>query len=113
MSPVTHEGRTMSIFTNRENHKGGICLIGKAQPHKTVVSDIEISYKLLGTGEPLILIMGFGGTMNNWDASVIRELSFHNTIIVFDNRGVGVTTADRKGLRLVNLQVILQGCWNP
>jgi pimeloyl-ACP methyl ester carboxylesterase len=100
MSSVTHEHRTMSLFTKCENHKVDRCLIDKAQRHKTVVADIEISYKVLGTGEPLILIMGFGGTMNNWDASVIRELSLHNTIIVFDNRGVGGTTHGKNGFTI-------------
>ena len=64
--------------------------------HTLPVHDIDIAYKILGTGEPVILIMGFGGSMNNWDVDLIKEISSRNTTIIFDNRGVGLTTDGKK-----------------
>ncbi|MER5174322.1 MAG: alpha/beta hydrolase [Candidatus Nitrosocosmicus sp.] len=58
---------------------------------KVKVDDINIEYKMFGKGSPLLLIMGYGGTMNDWDPKVIKNLSQNHTIIVFDNRGVGNT----------------------
>ena len=40
--------------------------------------------------------MGFGGSMNNWDVDLIKELSTRTTTIIFDNRGVGRTTHGKK-----------------
>jgi len=36
---------------------------------------IEIGYKLIGSGEPLVMIMGLGGTMDRWPEGVIETLS--------------------------------------
>jgi len=33
---------------------------------KVQVGDIEIAYKLFGKGEPLVLIHGYGGSMDIW-----------------------------------------------
>jgi len=54
---------------------------------------IEIGYKLIGAGEPLVMIMGLGGTMDRWPPRVIEELSQKYQLIIFDNRGMGQTTA--------------------
>src|SRR5664279_586776 len=36
---------------------------------------IEIGYKLIGSGEPLVMIMGLGGTMSVWPREVLETLS--------------------------------------
>ena len=54
---------------------------------------IEIGYKLIGSGEPLVMIMGLGGTMDRWPPKVIEELSQKYQLIILDNRGMGQTTA--------------------
>ena len=53
---------------------------------------IEIGYKLIGSGEPLVMIMGLGGTMDRWPPKVIEELSQKYQLIILDNRGMGQTT---------------------
>jgi len=64
---------------------------------KAQVGDIKMAYRLQGEGYPLIMIMGFGGTMDLWDPNLIKILSNRYKVIVFDNRGMGGTTAgDRK-----------------
>ena len=57
------------------------------------VGDINIAYKILGQGEPIVLIMGYGSTMDMWDPLFLDNLSSKYELIIFDNRGMGNTTA--------------------
>jgi pimeloyl-ACP methyl ester carboxylesterase len=57
------------------------------------VGDINISYKIMGQGEPIVLIMGYGSTMDMWDPHFLENLSSKYKVIIFDNRGMGNTTA--------------------
>jgi pimeloyl-ACP methyl ester carboxylesterase len=41
----------------------------------------------------MLLVPGFSMTMDMWDPNMINRLSSNHTIIVFDNRGIGQTTA--------------------
>jgi pimeloyl-ACP methyl ester carboxylesterase len=59
---------------------------------KVQVGDIEIAYKMLGKGDPILLISPAQADMNAWVPSTLGQLSSNNTVIVFDNRGVGNTT---------------------
>jgi pimeloyl-ACP methyl ester carboxylesterase len=63
---------------------------------KVRVGDIDIAYKMFGKGDPIILIAGLGGKMDSWDPSLLNALSTNHTVIVFDNRGMGNTTAGSK-----------------
>ena len=60
------------------------------------VGDIDIAYKMLGKGDPILLISGGSADKNAWDPSFINDLSSNHTVIVFDNRGVGNTTIGSK-----------------
>lgn len=55
---------------------------------------IKIGYKLIGSGEPLVMIVGLGNTMDIWPKEVIDALSKKYQLIVLDNRGMGYTTAN-------------------
>ncbi len=55
---------------------------------KNRVNDIEIYYDVYGSGEPILLIMGLGGSMFGWQ-SQIPTLSQHLRVIALDNRGSG------------------------
>jgi len=59
---------------------------------KAKVNDIEIAYYIRGDGPPLLMIMGFRGTMGIWDPQLLEILEKHYQLIVFDNRGVGLST---------------------
>ena len=59
---------------------------------KVHVGDIDVRYKMFGKGDPILLIQGVGGSMDNWEPSILRNLATNHTVIVFDNRGVGNTT---------------------
>src|SRR5919205_1261483 len=63
---------------------------------KVNVGDINIAYKLFGKGDPFLLISGSGLVMDAWDPTMLRDLASNHTVIIFDNRGVGNTTAGDK-----------------
>lgn len=75
----------------------------KIETKKVRVGDIDISYQMFGKGYPLILIMGFSGTMDIWDSKVLEELSSHYRVLIFDNRGMGETTAPPKDFSIRQL----------
>lgn len=44
--------------------------------------DIKIAYKELGTGDLLLLITGWDGTMDLWNPSVVNTLAAHYRVIM-------------------------------
>jgi pimeloyl-ACP methyl ester carboxylesterase len=68
-------------------------LLDYIETKKVRVGDIDIAYKIFGKGKPLLLVPGFSMTMDMWDPNMLNRLSSNHTIIVFDNRGIGQTTA--------------------
>ena len=50
-----------------------------------------IGYRVVGSGPPLVLIMGYGWTMEGWDPRLVHALARHNRVVMFDNSGVGRT----------------------
>ena len=68
---------------------------------KAHVGDIDIAYKVFGRGEPFLLISGSGLVMDAWDHSILRDLSSNHTVIIFDNRGIGNTTAGTKPFSII------------
>lgn len=55
--------------------------------------DGDVGYREVGTGSPILLIMGFGGSMDNWPPSFVDALAARHTVVVFDNAGIGDTAA--------------------
>jgi len=64
----------------------------RADIKKVKVGDVELAYYTRGSGEPLIMIMGFRGTMAAWDPALLELLEKKYQLILFDNRGVGFST---------------------
>jgi pimeloyl-ACP methyl ester carboxylesterase len=70
-------------------------------PTKIVpVDDINIGYKQNGTGPPILLITGFSASMNNWDLTLVSNLSKNHNVTMFDNRGIGSTTNGTKNFTI-------------
>jgi pimeloyl-ACP methyl ester carboxylesterase len=63
---------------------------------KVQVGDIDIAYKMLGKGDPILLFNGASDVMDGWDPFFPRSLSSNHTVIVFDSRGLGNTTMGSK-----------------
>jgi pimeloyl-ACP methyl ester carboxylesterase len=60
---------------------------------KAAAGDIELEYEELGSGEPLVLIMGIGAQMIYWPDELVEGLAERGfRVIRFDNRDVGLST---------------------
>lgn len=66
------------------------------------VNGIKICYEILGEGEPLILIHGFGVTKEEWIGQFI-PLSKHFKVIRFDNRNSGKSDHPNEKLTIKDL----------
>ena len=52
-----------------------------------------VGYREVGSGPPLVLIMGYAGTMETWEPQLVDTLALRNRVVVFDNAGIGSTKA--------------------
>jgi 3-oxoadipate enol-lactonase len=59
------------------------------------LTDCHAYYEIIGEGEPLLLIPGLGATCRLWDP-IVPELARHFTLIMLDNRGMGLSKAKKK-----------------
>ena len=50
-----------------------------------------VGYRVVGRGSPLVLIMGYGLTMEGWDPRLVHALAEHHQVVMFDNSGIGRT----------------------
>jgi pimeloyl-ACP methyl ester carboxylesterase len=56
------------------------------------VNGVKLAYYLKGKDDPMIMIMGYAGTLSAWDPALLDELAKNNQLIIFDNRGAGLST---------------------
>lgn len=68
---------------------------------KIKIGEIELAYYTRGSGKPLVMIMGFRGTMGQWDPALLQELEKNYTLILFDHRGVGFSTDTEENLTTI------------
>jgi pimeloyl-ACP methyl ester carboxylesterase len=54
-------------------------------------SDGAVSYRSDGNGPPLVMIMGVGGSQDDWPPDLVNALAKHHHVIIFDNAGIGQT----------------------
>jgi pimeloyl-ACP methyl ester carboxylesterase len=52
-----------------------------------------VGYREVGAGRPLLLVMGLGGSMDDWLPAFVASLATGHKVVVFDNAGVGDTAA--------------------
>jgi pimeloyl-ACP methyl ester carboxylesterase len=50
-----------------------------------------VGYRTVGTGSPILLIMGLGGSMDAWPPAFVATLATGHRVVMFDNAGVGAT----------------------
>jgi pimeloyl-ACP methyl ester carboxylesterase len=51
-----------------------------------------VSYREVGSGPPLLLVMGYGGGMDAWQPSFVDALAARHRVVIFDNAGIGDTS---------------------
>jgi pimeloyl-ACP methyl ester carboxylesterase len=59
-----------------------------------------VGYREVGSGQPLVLIMGYAGTMETWEPQFVDTLAMHYRVVIFDNAGIGSTHALPKPLTI-------------
>ncbi|HEX9040382.1 MAG TPA: alpha/beta hydrolase [Trebonia sp.] len=65
-----------------------------SEPVRTVTTGLgTVAYRETGSGPPLVLIMGYGGTMSGWDPRLVDALASRHRVVTFDNAGIGGTSA--------------------
>lgn len=64
----------------------------KAEVKTINVGDVKLAYYVRGHGKPLIMINGYLSTMSLWDPALLEKLAQHHQLILFDNRGAGLST---------------------
>jgi pimeloyl-ACP methyl ester carboxylesterase len=66
--------------------------ITSAPVHVIETSDGQVAYRQLGQGTPLLLIMGLGGSIDDWEPAFVDALASRYRVFVFNNAGVGRTS---------------------
>ena len=95
-------GQVINNHNNDNNYSAKVIqnntsVISDIPTRKVHVGDIDIGYKIFGKGDPILLITGANGVrMDLWNPVLLSQLSSNHTVIIFDNRGVGNTTAGIK-----------------
>ena len=60
--------------------------------HYAQVNGVTLGYQEFGSGDPLLMLPGFGATMNTqWNATFIRILASKYHVYTFDYRGMGLS----------------------
>ena len=85
-------GQTNQSITKNE----GLLNILDIPAKKVHVGDIDIAYKMLGKGDPILLFNGASDGMEAWNPSFLEGLSSNHTVIAFDTRGIGNTPTGSK-----------------
>ncbi len=63
----------------------------KAQVHVARVAKSRIAWYERGQGPPLLMLIGTGSTMAEWDPALLRLLAKEHRLILFDYPGVGLS----------------------
>jgi pimeloyl-ACP methyl ester carboxylesterase len=56
------------------------------------VNGVKLAYYTRGQGKPLLMINGFLSSMSLWDPALLADLETSHTLVLFDNRGVGLSS---------------------
>jgi pimeloyl-ACP methyl ester carboxylesterase len=63
----------------------------RAEVHRARLPGTEIAWYERGQGRPLVMLMGTGSTMAEWDPALLRLLARDHRLILFDYPGVGMS----------------------
>jgi pimeloyl-ACP methyl ester carboxylesterase len=63
----------------------------KAEVQTARVANTRIAWYERGQGPPLVMLMGTGSTMSEWDPALLRLLADDHRLILFDYPGIGLS----------------------
>ena len=61
----------------------------RAQVERAQLEQTDVAYYERGTGRPLVMLIGTGSTMAEWDPALLELLARDHRLIVFDYPGLG------------------------
>jgi 3-oxoadipate enol-lactonase len=70
---------------------------------RALVNGISVAYEVQGSGPPLLLIMGYRLNSRAWPPDFVEALAKRFTLILFDNRGTGLSEKPTSGYALSNI----------
>lgn len=73
------------------------------------VNGIRIAFGVLGSGPPLVLIMGYRLSSLAWPLDFIEALAERFTVVLFDNRGTGKSDKPTFGYEIPNMAKDVSG----
>jgi pimeloyl-ACP methyl ester carboxylesterase len=56
------------------------------------VTGVTLGYREFGSGEPLLMVAGFGGTIDDWNQTFIGILASKYHVYTYDHRGMGYSS---------------------
>ena len=63
----------------------------RADLRRVPARGLRVAYYRRGSGPPLLMAIGTGSTLAEWDPALLRALAARRNLILFDYRGVGET----------------------
>lgn len=69
---------------------GDLAFLGPVR--QVQANGITIGYRQIGSGPPVVLVIGQGSTMAMWGTELPRRLAAHHQVTTYDLRGVGYST---------------------
>jgi pimeloyl-ACP methyl ester carboxylesterase len=73
-------------------------------PARTAATPLgTIAYRMTGTGSPLLLVMGFGGSIATWDPRFVDALAARHRVVTFNNAGIGGTSPIAEPLSIAGM----------
>lgn len=75
------------------------------------VSPHGLNYRLIRSASgsktlPIVLVMGYGGSLLSWPPSFVQELAQNRDVLIFDNRGTGKSARLERGSDLRMLHFV-------
>lgn len=67
------------------------------------IGEHELYYRREGAGEPLLAIMGMGGTHRSWGRAFLDALAEDFDVVAYDHRGVGLSSPTEAGFTIADL----------
>jgi pimeloyl-ACP methyl ester carboxylesterase len=58
------------------------------------VNGVTLGYREFGAGEPVLMVQGFGATMDNWNETFIAILASKYHVYTYDHRGMGYSSTN-------------------
>ncbi len=85
---------------NGNNATSSTSQFTKPPVRKVKVGDINIAYRVYGSGYPLLMLAGSSSTQDDWDPNVVSALASKHRVITLDYRGMGLSTSGTKAFTI-------------